>query len=319
MKYLVTGGTGMIGRQVVRLLCDAGHEVESVSMDYIEPDTRVKYYILDLTDMENCMFITSGKFDGVFHLAGIKAGAATSTEKIASHFVPTLMFNTNVLEACRQNRIPRVVYTSSIGAYPSAPYFTEGQLGKFDGEPMDFAGWAKLMGEFQIYAYQKQYGLDWAILRPSNVFGPGDNFNPETAMVVPSLLARVAAGEYPLMIHGDGTQVRDIVYSEDVARGIITAMERGTQGRYVNLGSGREYTIRQLAEAIKHVIGTQYIFDGQSGGYPRRVMDIGLAKKMLGYNPQTTLVDGIYKTWHWLLANPTEHTRRKDYLKNEPH
>ena len=98
MKYLVTGGTGMIGRQVVRLLCDAGHEVESVSMDYIEPDTRVKYYILDLTDMENCMFITSGKFDGVFHLAGIKRVDRTAFHELFTLRLSALTLPHHILQ-----------------------------------------------------------------------------------------------------------------------------------------------------------------------------------------------------------------------------
>src|SRR3989344_6898742 len=125
-RVLVTGGTGLIGRQVVSILCDAGAKVTSVSLDDLELDDRAEYLKDDLTSFETCKRITKG-VDFVFHLAGIKGSIEVTKSKPASFFVPILMFNANVLEASRLNSVRKVVYTSSIGAYASAEVFRENE------------------------------------------------------------------------------------------------------------------------------------------------------------------------------------------------
>ena len=102
-----------------------------------------------------------------------------------------------------------------------------------------YPGWAKRMAELQIRAYKEQYGLNWSIVRPSNVYGPGDNFDPNNAMVIPSLMMRIHRGENPLMVWGSGLSIRDFVFSRDVAEGIVLALYFGTRGDFVNLGSGK--------------------------------------------------------------------------------
>ncbi len=313
-SVLVTGGTGLIGRQVVRILCDAGACVRVVSLDTIQVDERAEHVRADLADFNLCKELTKG-MDYVFHVAGIKGSINVTRSKPASFFVPLLMMNTNMLEACRLNRVRKVVYTSSIGAYPSAEVFKESDGD--DGPPMDmFPGWAKRMAEMQVQAYRIQYGLEnFAVVRPCNVYGPGDNFDPNNAMVIPSLMYRIHHGEDPLRVWGDGSAVRDFAYSEDVAEGVILALYHGTQGRYVNLGSGRGYTIRQLVETLNSFIGFNYEFDTtKSSGFPRRVMDISLAREMIGYNPQTSLQEGLKQTWEWFLANEQEYLGRKNYF-----
>ena len=121
---LITGGTGLIGRQVVKILCDAGARVRVVSLDRLNIDNRAEHVLGDLTDFSLCRELTKD-MDFVFHLAGIKGSIEVTKSKPASFFVPLLMFNTNVLEACRINKVRKVVYTSSIGAYSSAEIFRE--------------------------------------------------------------------------------------------------------------------------------------------------------------------------------------------------
>ena len=222
-KVLVTGGTGLIGRQVVDILCDVGADVKIVSLDRININDKAEHIHGDLTSFDFCREITRG-MDFVFHIAGIKGSIEVTKTKPASHFVPALMFNTNVLEACRINAVRKVVYTSSIGAYASAEVFKESQ--NTDGPPMDFlSGWAKRMAELQIQAYKIQYGMDnFSIVRPCNVYGPGDNFNPNNAMVIPSLMYRIYHKEDPVMVWGDGSAIRDFGYSRDVAEGVILAL-----------------------------------------------------------------------------------------------
>ncbi len=314
-NVLVTGGTGLIGRQVVDILCKAGANVSIVSLDKIKVGGRVKHIFGDLTDFEFCKKITKG-MNFVFHLAGIKGSVEVTKKKPASFFVPLLQINTNVLEACRINKVEKVVYISSIGAYSSAEVFKEGE--NTEGAPMDmFPGWAKRMAELQIQAYNIQYGLDnFAIVRPCNVYGPGDNFDPENAMVIPSLMYRIYHKENPLVVWGDGTAIRDFAFSRDVAKGIILALYFGTKSKFVNLGSGKGYSIKELVETLRSFIDFNYEFDASKlGGFPRRVMDISLAKELIHYNPSTSLLDGLKETWQWFVNNQDEYLKRKNYFK----
>ncbi len=316
-NVLVTGGTGLIGRQVVDLLCGAGAKVTIVSLDHLNVDARAEHILGDLTEFGFCREVTAGR-DCVFQVAGVKGSIDVSKTQLASHFVPTLMFNTNVLEASRLNKVPKVLYTSSIGAYTSAPEFREDMEtpGDFSSPPMDFAGWAKRMAELQIHAYKVQHGLtNFAIVRPSNVYGPGDNFDPENAMVIPTLLCRIHRGEDPVRIWGDGTAVRDFVYSRDVAEGMLQALVHGTDGRPVNMGSGVGTTIRELVETLASFIDFRFEFDTtKSSGYPKRVMDITLARNTIGYDPTTSLKEGLQQTWAWFLAHQDEYHQRHNYF-----
>jgi len=310
---LVTGGTGLIGREVVKILCNADSKVVVVSLDDIVVDKRAKHIKLDLTDFEVCKRVTQG-IDYVFHLAGIKGSIEVTKTKPASFFVPLLMFNTNILEASRVNRIEKLVYTSSIGAYSSAEVFVETE--NQDGSPMDmYPGWAKRMAELQIKAYKEQYDLKWSVVRPCNVYGPGDNFDPQNAMVIPSLMMRIERGEDPMLVWGDGSAVRDFAYNRDVAEGIILALHYGTRGDFVNLGSGNGVTIKQLVETLNKFIEFNYKFDiSKSSGFPKRVMDISRAREWINYNPSTSLIDGLKETWEWFQNHKDEYLKRKNYF-----
>jgi GDP-L-fucose synthase len=298
------------------MLCEAGAHLCVVSLDKITIDERADHVFGDLTDFEVSKSVTRD-MDFVFHLAGIKGSIEVTQLKPASFFVPLLMFNTNVLEACRINGVQKVVYTSSIGAYPSAEVFVESQGD--DGPPMDmFPGWAKRMAELQIKAYKIQYGMDnFSIVRPCNVYGPGDNFDPENAMVIPSLMWRIYQKEDPVSVWGDGSAIRDFAYSRDVAEGTILALYHGTKGApYLNLGSGAGYSIKELVETMQSFLDFNAFFDTQKpSGFPRRVMNISLARKVIDYHPTTTLKEGLMETWQWFMQNPDEYLSKKNYFK----
>lgn len=316
-RVLVTGGTGMIGREIVDILCNAGAKVTIVSLDKIMVDDRAQHVLGDLTSFEFCKEVTKN-IDYVFHVAGIKGSIEVTKSKPASFFVPLLQFNTNVLEASRLNKVKKLVYTSSIGAYSSAEVFKEDE--NADGPPMDmFPGWAKRMAELQVQAYKTQYGMDnFSIVRPCNVYGPGDNFDPNNAMVIPSLMYRIFHKENPVVVWGDGSAIRDFAYSRDVAEGVILALHYGTNSSFVNLGSGKEYSIKELLETLKSFLDFNYTFDTtKSSGFPRRVMDLELARKQIHYNPTTSLKEGLQKTWEWYIKNQEEYLKRKNYFVDE--
>ena len=313
-NVLVTGGTGLIGRQVVELLSGAGAYVKIISLDRIKIDEKAEHVYGDLTDYSFCKEVTKD-MDFVFHLAGIKGSIDVTKKKPASFFVPLLMFNTNTLEACRINKVSKTVYTSSIGAYSSAEVFKES--GSSDGPPMDtFPGWAKRMAELQIQAYKIQYGLkNFSVVRPCNVYGPGDNFDPENAMVIPTLMQRILRKEDPVTVWGDGMAIRDFAFSRDIAEGVILALYHESEERFFNLGSGRGYSIKELVEALAGFLDFNYEFDlSKPAGFPKRVMDISLARKLIDYDPTTSLAEGLKETWQWFVDNRDEYKVKKNYF-----
>ena len=315
-NVLVTGGTGLIGRPLVDMLISAAANVTVVSLDDLQPNSKANYIKADLTDKNVALAVTKN-MDYVFHLAGIKGSIEVTKSKPASFFVPYLQFNTNVLEACRLNNVKRVVYTSSIGAYASAEIFVENDI--TEGIPMDmYPGWAKRMAEMQIRAYKQQYGLkNFAVIRPCNVYGIGDNFDPNNAMVIPALMYRIASGESPLKVWGDGSAIRDFAYNVDVAEGLLAMMYYMPDVDFLNLGSGYGYTVKELLDTLHQFILFDYEWDtSHSNGFPKRVMDITKAKQLLGFEPKTSLRTGLETTWKWFMNNRDEYLKRQNYFKD---
>lgn len=312
-KYcLVTGGTGMIGRQVCSLLASQGARVSSVSLELPDEDSTipgVDYYLADLTNSQSCISYITQEY--VFHVAGIKGNPGVSLTRLESFYNNLLTMNANVIHAAVRNNVPNFVYVSSIGAYPpDCPAYDE----TITGYPMDLPGLAKLAGEEMVRAHIKSTGANWSIVRPSNVYGPGDNFDPETAMVVPSLIAKAHKAQSEngtLKVWGDGSPIRDFVYSEDVARGIILAGQYGMDKYpFVNLGGPLEYTIADLVRLIRQNFecGVEYNHDGATG-FPRRVLDSTLAKHLWSWEPLTYLEDGIRVTSDWYKIHGQEPNR----------
>lgn len=307
-KVLVTGGTGLIGRPLVEMLIDSEAKVSVVSLD--NPNLAPKgcrFISADLREFSNCIKVCKD-MDIVFHLAGVKGSPAMTAKKPASFFVPTISFNTNMMEAASRQKVYRFLYTSTIGVYAPAKIFYEDDVWKsFPSVNDRFAGWAKRMGELQAEAYKIEYGWDKiAIVRPANVYGPYDNFDPGTAMVIPSLIKRALDGENPLVVWGDGSPIRDFIYSKDVARGMMLAIEKGVDVP-VNLGSGTGITIKELAETIARLVpgaSVKIVWDkDKPKGDAKRLMDMKRAKKLLGFKPLTTLEQGIKETINWYLHN----------------
>jgi len=316
-KVLVTGGTGLIGRQIVDLLLGFGSFVKTVSLDQLNLWNDVDHHIGDLTDFNYVKEITKD-VDFVFHVAGIKGSVVVTEKKPANFFVPMLMMNSNVLEACRINHVSKIVYTSSIGAYAQNSILKEVHYEE-EEKPMDsFPGWAKRMAEKQIQSYKIQYGLtNFAVVRLCNVYGPGDNFNTESGMVIPSLMSRIfLRQEDPILIWGDGSAIRDFAFSKDVAEGIILAMFYGINGNYINLSSGYGVSIKELVETLNQIVDFDYKFDDtKPSGFPKRIMDISLAKDKLGFDPKTNLKEGLSITWKWFKKHHKEHIKKIDYFK----
>ena len=314
-KVLVAGGTGMIGIQLVGLLVEAGARVRIASLDdpaRAHPDAELVRS--DLTSFDNCLAACHG-MDFVFNLLGVKGSPAVTTTKPASFFVPTVMMDTALMEAARRCAVEGFLFTSSVGVYAPAEVFREDDVWKtFPSENDRFAGWAKRMGELQAEAYRIQHGWDRiAIVRPSNVYGPYDNFDLENAMVVPTLIRRAVDGENPFRVWGDGSAERDFVHATDVARGMILAAER-MPGHPVNLGSGVGISIRRLVEIITSNVTSrpEVVWDrSKPSGDRKRLMDISRARAM-GWGPAIPLEVGVADVMEWYRRNRTKAAGRYD-------
>jgi GDP-L-fucose synthase len=304
-KVLVTGGGGMIGRSLVNLLLK--REAKIYIADLTKPTDlpeSVVYMKIDLRNFEDCIEACKG-MDYVFHLAGVKGSPKMCAEQPVDFMVPMLQFNTNMMEAAHRANVKWYLFTSSVGVYAPADVFVEDTVWNTMPSPNDrFAGWAKRMGELQAEAYGIQYGKkNISIVRPANVYGAYDNFNPANAMVVPSLVRKAQENEV-LEVWGDGSPIRDFIHADDVALGMIYAVEKQIT-EPINLGSGKGYSIKEVVDMVVKHSGKQlevkWLTDKPAGDKVR-LFDMTRAKSY-GFDISVSLDEGIKNTTEWFLNN----------------
>ena len=221
-------------------------------------------------------------------------------ESPASFSVPMIQFNANMVEAAYNADVEWFLYTSSVGVYHPAEVFVEDDVWKtFPSENDWFAGWAKRIGEMNVEAYMEEYRWNkCSIVRPANVYGPYDNFG-EWSMVVPSLIKKAHENDV-LEVWGDGSPIRDLIYSEDVARGMLHMVENKVT-EPVNLGSGDGVTIREVAEIVANYFNKEIIWDKTKPmGDSKRLMSMDRTESH-GFKPSINFKDGILKTIEWYL------------------
>jgi len=209
-----------------------------------------------------------------------------------------------MMEAARRQGVGRYLFTSSIGVYEPSDIFYEDSVWKTQPSHNDrFAGWAKRIAELQAEAYSIEYGWDKiSIVRPANVYGPFDNFSPENAMVIPSLINRAINDKGPLSVWGDGSPIRDFIHARDVARGMMLVVKEGINVP-VNLGSGSGVSIRNIAETIANQTNKEIIWDtSKPMGDLKRIMSTERAESF-GFKAKITLEDGIKETIDWFKNN----------------
>jgi|TARA_B100000315_G_C14560939_1_gene580564 GDP-L-fucose synthase len=291
-NILVTGGNGMIGRQLVELLYD------TTSANITIADLPN----VDLRDRTDCKAVCEGQ-DIVFHLAGIKGSPQRCMEAPATFSVPQIQFNANMIEAAYNANVEWFLYTSSVGVYHPAEVFVEDDVWKtFPSENDWYAGWAKRVGELNVQAYMEETdNKNCSIVRPANVYGPHDNFG-EWSMVIPSLIkkAEEAGVGGTLRVWGDGTPIRDFVHSRDVARGMIFAVENKIT-EPINLGSGNGVTIAQIASSIAARFECGIEFDKtKPSGDAKRLMDMTRTFSY-GFKNSIDIDTGLEETIEWYI------------------
>ncbi|MFH1351956.1 MAG: NAD-dependent epimerase/dehydratase family protein [bacterium] len=324
-KVLVTGGTGLIGIPLVKKLVRKGAQVRVVSLDEGFPfEHDVEFIKGDLRDKDVCADVVRD-IQIVFHLAGIKGSIGVAKTKASTFLIGNILIDIQIMEAARKAAVENFLYVSSICVYPPARVFKEKNAWTGLPHPSDrFGGIAKMVGEMQLEAYKLQYGLkNLFVVRPTNTYGPYDNFNPESSLVIPALIYRVLKGENPLKIWGDGSAVRDFLYSEDAADFLILMVEKQVR-EPLNLGTGEPVSIKKLAETIA---GNAHELTGKEvkikwdtakpAGEKYRVTSIEKARELLRWSPKTDIEEGIHKTMKWYKENKSRILKRFSILTEE--
>ena len=311
-KVLVTGGTGLVGRELVELLVKRGADVTSVSLDEnnLDPSWGAKYVKLDLRSKENCYKVCAG-MDYVFHIAGIKGSPVVMKTYQYQVFRDFIMMNTNMIDAIYNNPdIKWGLYTSTIGTYGPARTFKEDDLWTQNPSKNDwYAGWSKRMGEVQINAYDEQYGKPkMSIIKPANIYGKFDNFDLRTSTLIPSLTRKVAEATESVEIWGTGTAGRDIIHARDVARAAIFAVENQIS-QPMNVGNGKTFTIKSVIEALVKVSGKDLEITHDLTKPTGDQFRVPITDRLKGYGFEVSvsLEEGLRETYEWYIKNgPTK-------------
>ena len=309
-NILIAGGTGMVGIPLTKKLYDLGANIYIASLDKIKKDQKKlirKFYKVDLINVNNCLKVTK-KMDIVFNLLGVTGSPQINYSNPGSFMMSNLYCAVNLLYASQKNNVKRYLYTSTYGVYGKSLKMKEENVWKtFPSEHDKYAGWAKRMGELQVEAYQKEYNFEGLyIVRPANIYGPNLNYNPKNSMVVASLIKRVLDEENPLKVWGDGSNIRDFIYCDDVAAAMIKVVRKNIE-KPINIGSGKGVSIKQL---VKTIVRSKYvknkpkiIYDiTKKSGDKKRVLITKFAEKN-GINNKTSLKEGIDKSILWYLEN----------------
>jgi GDP-L-fucose synthase len=304
MNILVTGGGGFLGSHVVeRLRAEGGDPFVLRRRDY------------DLTRADDtARAFADARPELVLHLAAEVGGIGANRANPGRYWYANLAMGLNVLEQSRVSGVDKLLVLGTICAYPKfAPVpFREETL--WDGYPEETNapyGIAKKSLLVGLDGYRAQYGLNGIFLMPVNLYGPRDNFDLESSHVIPALIRKMVeaqeAGEREIVLWGDGSPTREFLYVDDCAEGIVLAARSYDGVEPVNLGTGEEISIRELAELIGELTG----FDGEivwdttkPNGQPRRKLDVSRAKELFGFEARTSLREGLERTVAWYRSAP---------------
>jgi GDP-L-fucose synthase len=298
-RVVVTGGAGFLGSHVVERL--RGHGCEPFVPRSADYDLITEDGVRRLFD--------DARPDLLLHLAGSVGGIAANRENPGRFFYENLVMGARLIEASRRAGMPKFVCVGTICAYPKfAPVpFREDDL--WNGYPEETNapyGVAKKALLVQLQAYRAQYGFNGIYLLPVNLYGPRDDFDLRSSHVIPALIRKCVEarrrGDSAVSCWGTGDATREFLFVEDCAEGIVLATERYDEPEPINLGTGREISIRDLARRIAELTGFdgELVWDGtKPDGQPRRCLDVTRARERLGFVAQTSLEDGLARTIEW--------------------
>jgi GDP-L-fucose synthase len=299
-RVMVTGGGGFLGKAVVARLEAAG------AMDVFVP--RSRDYDLRTSDGIRSA-LADGRPDVVIHLAAVVGGIGANRENPGRFFYENAIMGIELMEQARVANVAKFVQIGTVCSYPKftpVPFHEDDLWNGYPEETNAPYGVAKKMLLVQGQAYRQQYGFDVIHLIPVNLYGPGDNFDPASSHVIPALIKKAVdardAGHAYIEVWGTGSASREFLYVDDAAEGIVLGAERYDGAEPVNLGVGREITIRELVELIVRLTG----FHGEvrwdaskPDGQPRRALDTSRAHELFDFEANTSFEDGLRRTIAW--------------------
>ncbi len=305
-RVLLTGASGFLGGHVLPELLRTGQAREQIQT----PSSRQ----LDLTDrVATRAFFERTQPELVIHLAARVGGIGANQQHPGTFFRDNMLMGVHVLDEAMRAKVAKVVLVGTVCGYPKFAKvpFRESEL--FDGYPEETNapyGIAKRSLFVMAEAYRKEFGLNAICLLPTNLYGPGDNFELGSSHVIPAMIRKMVdaqrQGNAPVELWGDGSPTRDFLYVQDAARAIVSAAASYDRAEPINLGSGREVLMSHLAEQIQAVVGHQGRLRWDSNrpnGQPRRVLDASSARAAIGFEPQVELTEGLRRTHQWYLEN----------------
>ena len=294
-RILVTGGEGFLGSHLVERLATDGHEI-----------TVARHREFDLTRFVDAeRLFAAAQPELVFHLAAEVGGIGAYRQNPGRYWYANLMMGAHMIELARAHAVQKLVIAGTVCAYPkfaSVP-FSEDEL--WNGYPEETNapyGVAKKTLLVGAQAYREQYGLDAIYLLPANLYGPRDNFDLETSHVIPALIHKMIDARGEVILWGDGSPTREFLYVDDCAEALHLAAERYDGAAPVNLGTGVETSIRELAETIADLTGFEgeIVWDtSMPNGQPRRSLDATRAHELFGFQAKTILRAGLERTIAW--------------------
>lgn len=298
-RVLVTGGGGFLGSRVV----------ERLRADGMEPFVaRRRDYDLTVPGDTERLFADS-RPELVFHLAAEVGGIGANRDNPGRYWYANLMMGVHVLEQSRRAGVEKLVVTGTICSYPKlapVPFREEDLWNGYPEETNAPYGVAKKSLLVGAQGYREQYGLTTVYLLPVNLYGPGDNFDLETSHVIPALVRKMAEakerGEDEVVLWGDGSPTREFLYVDDCSEGICLAADRYSGSEPVNLGTGEEIAIRDLAALIAKATGFEgaIVWDtSKPNGQPRRKLDTSRAEQLFGFRAKTSFREGLERTVAW--------------------
>ena len=304
-RITVTGGSGFLGSFVVEELISRGAPRENIFVP------RSAQYDLTQSD-EIAQMLSDQKSDVLIHLAALAGGIGANMDRPADFFYENIMMGIPLMHQAYKNKVEKFVALGTICAYPlntETPFRVETLWDGYPEETNAPYGLAKKMLLVQAQAYRQQYDFNAIYLLPVNLYGPRDNFDLKTSHVIPALIRKFIEaqenGNNEVHLWGDGSPTREFLYVEDAAEGIVLAAEKYNGSEPVNLGSGMEISIKNLAESIGRLTGfeAELVWDtSKPNGQPRRRLDVSRAEEYFSFRAGTDFETGLIKTIEWYRA-----------------